>query len=53
MNVIKLIQTNRSVFTDCMENILNTVLLTGTSITDKNTQVFYTWPKHATESSVL
>lgn len=38
--------------TDCAENILDTILLIGSPIFDKNTQVFYTWPKHVTEISL-
>lgn len=40
-------------FTHCMENIFNAILLIGTPITDKYTQVFYTRSKRVTGFSVL
>lgn len=40
-------------FIHCTENIFNTILLIETTITDKNTQMFYTRSKHFSGFSVL
>lgn len=49
----KLHKIRKAYFTHCMENIFDTILLIGTPITDKNTQVFYTRSKRVTGFSVI